>query len=344
MESGEVLPTVEIGYHTYGSPNEKQDNVIWVCHALTANSDPLEWWPGLFGHRDMFNPEEHFIVCANILGSCYGTTGPLSTDPRTGERYYHHFPQLTIRDLVKAHQLLADHLGIDRIHLLTGGSLGGQQAMEWAIQSPELVDNLALIACNAWHSPWGIAFNESQRMAIEADQSWQERHPRAGLEGMRTARGIALLSYRHYETYRLKQQEAHNRKMDDFNAASYQQYQGTKLAKRFNAFSYWYLSKTMDSHNVGRYRESVQAALQHIKAKTVVVGIQSDILFPVQDQAYLAHNIPKADNVVIDSQYGHDGFLLETEQLKEILSTRFNLKTSPSFSVDDQTKETYDEN
>jgi len=333
LESGEVLPELEIGYHVYGILNDNQDNVIWVCHALTANSDPLEWWSGLFGHNDLFNPKEHFIICANILGSCYGSTGPLSTDPRTGEPYYHHFPQLTIRDLVKAHQLLADHLGIEQIHLLTGGSLGGQQALEWAIQSPILVENLALVACNAWHSPWGIAFNESQRMAIEADQSWQESHPKAGLEGMATARSIALLSYRNPETYRFKQEEAHNEKLDNFNAASYQQYQGTKLAKRFNAFSYWYLSKAMDTHNVGRNRESVKAALKQVKAKTLVIGIQSDILFPIQDQAFLARHIPDSDIIGIDSKYGHDGFLLETEELADILGTRLDLKTSPSSAV-----------
>lgn len=247
--------------------------------------------------------------------------------------------------MVRAHQLLADHIGIDQIHFLTGGSLGGQQALEWAIQEPDLVENLGLVACNAWHSPWGIAFNESQRMAIEADQTWREKSPNAGLKGLRTARSIALLSYRNAETYRFKQEEAHNEKVDDFNAASYQQYQGTKLAQRFNAFSYWYLSKAMDTHNVGRNRDSVEAALQRIQANTLVIGIQSDILFPIQEQAYLARNIPHADVVGIDSRYGHDGFLIETDQLAQILSERLNLKTRqswPFWSTFDKTKATYD--
>lgn len=333
LESGAILPGITIGYHMYGQPTLDQDNVVWVCHALTANSDPLEWWPGLFGTNDLFNPNEHLIICANILGSCYGSTNPLSTDKSTGEPYYHRFPELTVRDLVKAHRLLAEHLGIQRIELLIGGSLGGQQALEWAIEKPHFIRNLAVIAANAWHSPWGIAFNESQRMAIETDQTWQQRTPDAGREGLRTARSIALISYRGYQTYRLKQEEEHNDKTDAFNAATYQQYQGSKLARRFNAFSYWYLSKAMDTHNVARNREGVSEALSRISARTVVVGIQSDLLFPIQEQSHLARHIPGAEVVTIDSVYGHDGFLLETRQLTEIFESRFDFLTHKSLKM-----------
>src|SRR6201994_3401255 len=141
LESGKSLPELEIGFHTYGKLNKGQDNVVWVCHALTANSDVFDWWKGLFGEGNYFNPNEHFIVCANILGAPYGTTSPLSANPLTGLPYYHSFPQVNVRDMVKAHQLLAEHLSIKEIKIIIGGSLGGQQALEWSIIEPERIKN-----------------------------------------------------------------------------------------------------------------------------------------------------------------------------------------------------------
>ncbi|TXI15333.1 MAG: homoserine O-acetyltransferase [Pedobacter sp.] len=315
LESGKEIQ-LEIAYHTYGKLNAQRDNVIWVCHALTANSDVLDWWKGLFGENDLFNPEDHFIVCANILGSPYGTTNPLSIDPSTGQPYYLSFPSLTIRDMVVAHQLLANHLEIAQIALLLGGSLGGQQAMEWAILESNRIKKLVLIATNAQHSPWGIAFNESQRMAIAADHTFYATNkPYGGSKGLKAARSIALLSYRAYETYNHTQRESCSHKIDDFRASSYQNYQGEKLVDRFNAYSYWFLSKAMDSHHVGRGRGSVKEALQKISAETLVIGITNDILFPVKEQKFLARHIPKAYFVGIKSAFGHDGFLIETTAL-----------------------------
>jgi homoserine O-acetyltransferase len=145
LENGKQLKDLQIAYQTYGKLNDKGDNVIWVCHALTANADVFSWWTGLFGRNELFNPEEHFIVCANVLGSHYGTTNPLSTNPVTGNPYYLSFPEYTIRDLVKAHQLLAKHLRIETIKVLIGGSLGGQQALEWAIMAKKEIENLVLL-------------------------------------------------------------------------------------------------------------------------------------------------------------------------------------------------------
>jgi homoserine O-acetyltransferase len=207
FESGQQIQDLEIGFHTYGRLNKAKDNVIWICHALTANADVFDWWKGLVGTGFLFNPEEHFIVCANILGSPYGTSNPLSINPVSGQPYYQAFPQFTIRDIVKAHQLLADHLQIDNIHILIGGSLGGQQAVEWAIIEPERIKNLILIATNARHSPWGIAFNESQRLAIATDRTFYANTPDGGQKGLKAARSIALLSYRGYKTYSITQQE-----------------------------------------------------------------------------------------------------------------------------------------
>jgi homoserine O-acetyltransferase/O-succinyltransferase len=323
FESGQKIQDLEIGYHTYGKLNANKDNVVWVCHALTANSDVLDWWKGLFGANDYFNPNEHFIVCANILGSPYGTTNPLSENPVTGQPYYLAYPQFNVRDFIKAHQLLAEHLKINNIEILIGGSLGGQQALEWAIIEPERIKNLILIATNARHSPWGIAFNESQRLALTADRTFYSNTPEGGQKGLKAARSIALLSYRSYKTYTVSQQDDDDNISDDHRASSYQNYQGQKLVNRFNAYSYWYLSKAMDSHNVGRDRKGVEKALSLIKAKTLVIGIKSDVLFPVEEQQYLFRHIPKSAFAELDSFYGHDGFLIETEALTNIITSFF---------------------
>ena len=323
FESGQEIQDLEIGFHTYGRLNKAKDNVIWICHALTANADVFDWWKGLVGTGFLFNPEEHFIVCANILGSPYGTSNPLSINPINGQPYYQAFPQFTIRDIVKAHQLLADHLQIDNIHILIGGSLGGQQAVEWAIIEPERIKNLILIATNARHSPWGIAFNESQRLAIATDRTFYANTPDGGQKGLKAARSIALLSYRGYKTYSITQQEESDDKTDDYRASTYQNYQGQKLVNRFNAYSYWYLTKTMDSHNVGRGRHGVEKALSQIKARTLVIGIHSDVLFPIEEQQYLFRHISKSAFAELDSFYGHDGFLIETEALTNIITSFF---------------------
>lgn len=312
FENGAEISGLEIAYQTFGNLNASKDNVIWVCHALTGNSDVFEWWQGLFGEDDLFNPKDHYIVCANILGSHYGTTCPLSINPETSEPYYMSFPQFTVKDMAQMQKILADHLQIFEIGLLIGGSLGGQQAVEWAITEPSRIKRLVLIATNAVHSPWGVAFNESQRLAISSDPTFLDNVPEGGSNGLKAARSIALLSYRNYETYANSQQEEGNEKYDNFKAASYQNYQGDKLVKRFNAYSYWYLSKAMDSHNVGRNRASIIEALKQVEAKTLVIGISSDLLFPPSEQKFLAEKIPGASYLEIDSYYGHDGFLIET--------------------------------
>lgn len=317
LENGKKLKELEIKYHTYGTLNAKKDNVVWVCHALTGNSDVFDWWRGLFGENRLFNPKDHFIVCANILGSPYGTTNPLSINKVTGQPYYLSFPEFTIRDIVAAHQLLADHLNIKDIDLLIGGSIGGQQAMEWAISEPKRIQKLVLISTNAQHSSWGIAFNESQRLAITSDRTFYSQRPDGGHKGLKVARSIALLSYRTYGTYGSTQMEVNSDKLGDFKAASYQNYQGEKLVKRFNAYSYWYLTKAMDSHHVGRKRNSIEDALKKIQAKTLVIGIEKDILFPIEEQIYLAEKIKNARFYTLNSFYGHDGFLIDTEILTQ---------------------------
>lgn len=318
LESGQWLPEFQLAYTTFGKLNAAMDNVIWVCHAFTGNANPTDWWNGLIGEKRLYNPTEHFIVCANILGSHYGSTNALSKNPVTGEPYYHDFPFVTIRDVVRSLDLLRQHLGIYKINTVLGGSLGGQQAIEWAIMQPELIENLILFSTNAIHSPWGIAFNESQRMAIAADPTWTERNAKAGMTGMKVARSIALLSYRNYATYN-RTQSRDEGQVDFFRANTYQNYQGEKLGKRFNAFSYWTLSKMFDSHDVGRGRGKVEEVLATIKSKTLVIGISTDVLFPPEEQEFIALHVSDATYKLIESLYGHDGFLIEFEAMTETI-------------------------
>lgn len=329
LENGSRITPVDIAYSTYGTINAQGDNVVWVCHALTANSQVFDWWKGLFGEDDFFNPKNYFIVCANNLGSCYGTTGPLSINEYSKEPWYAYFPEITIKDMARCFELLKDSLGIKKIHTLIGGSQGGQIALEWSLLNPLLVQNLILIATNAFHSPWGIAFNESQRLAIKADRTYYSNIADAAKKGLSAARSIALLSYRSYEIYASAQKELDTDKKENFHAASYQRYQGEKLVNRFNAYSYVRLLSAMDSHNVARGRtRSAEEALSRIQAETLVISINSDILFPPQEQMFLATHIPNAVHQKIDSAYGHDGFLLETEQLTEKIKKFFTSKKS----------------
>ncbi|UOQ72613.1 homoserine O-acetyltransferase family protein [Hymenobacter cellulosilyticus] len=319
LESGATLAPVQIAYHTFGTLNEARDNVVWVCHALTANADVLSWWNGLFGPGCYFDPADWLIVCANILGSCYGSTGPLTPVGDAAEPLYQQFPLITIRDLAAAHEALRLELDLTRIHTLIGGSLGGQQALEWAIQQPEVFTNLVVLATNAQHSPWGIAFNEAQRLAIFADATYHVGTPTGGQLGLKAARATALLSYRSYDAYGRTQAETDPDRFDDFRASSYQQHQGDKLVARFNAYSYVALSRTMDTHNLGRGRGSIAHALSQIKARTLVLSISSDVLFPPAEQQLLARHIPGATYAEMDSQFGHDGFLIETAQITQFL-------------------------
>jgi homoserine O-acetyltransferase len=320
LEGGEILPGITIAYHVYGHLNEDRSNVVWVCHALTANSDVAHWWPGVTGEKGVIHPDKYFIVCANILGSCYGTTGPLSIDPRTGDPWYHRFPAVTIRDMVKAHILLRRHLGIDRIHLLMGGSMGGYQALEWCVLEKEVIGRVFLIATSPAESAWGIAVHTAQRLAIEADPSWQSTVPEAGRNGLKAARAIGILTYRNYGIMVQQQTDPDKEKLDGFKASSYILYQGEKLVSRFNAYCYWLLTKSMDSHQLGRGRGgNLEAVLRGIPQKALLVGITSDILCPVEEQRHMAGSLPDATLVEIDSAYGHDGFMVEGQKIATLL-------------------------
>ncbi len=320
LENGKTIPGIEIAYHTIGTLNESKSNVVWICHALTANADASDWWKGLVGAGCLIDPEKYFIVGANIIGSCYGSTGPLSIDPKTNKPYYSSFPTVTIRDIVSAHILLRKHLGIHTIQLLMGGSMGGYQVLEWALMEPSIIQKMFLIATSPSESAWGVAVHTAQRMAIEADQTWKDMQPNAGANGLKAARAIGMLTYRNYTTFQEKQTDPDPEKIDNFKASSYLYYQGDKLVKRFNAFSYWLLTKAMDSHHLARGRGGdLIEVLKTIQQPTFIIGINSDILCPLDEQQFMADHMPNAELYAIDSTYGHDGFIIETKQITELL-------------------------
>lgn len=326
LERGGVLPDLEIVYHTYGRMNDDRSNVVWVCHALTANSDVADWWPGTVCEGGILDPERWFVICANVLGSPYGSTGPMSINPASGKPWYGDFPRLTIRDMVRAHSLLADALGIERVHTLVGSSVGGFQAIEWAVSEPDRFGRLALIATEAKASPWAIALDETQRMAITADATWGEPRADAAQKGLAAARAIGLLSYRGPSGYNLTQQDHEDPSCDaagipeDHRACTYQRHQGDKLVRRFDAYSYMTTLDAFDTHDAGRGRGGIAAALGRITARTVVVGLTTDIIFLPEDMRRLASMIHGARYAEIASPFGHDGFLVEAGKLREVIA------------------------
>ena len=323
FEAGGKIEGLKVVYHCSDKVWEKNDTrkVIWICHALTANSDAQDWWPELVGPGKLFDTGKYFVICANMLGSAYGSSGPASVNPATGTPYYFEFPKVTVRDIVRANDLVRRHLGIKKIDLMVGGSIGGFQSIEWTIMEPNLFEKAIFIACGARATPWLTAWEESQRMALEADPTFREcASLNGGKMGLRCARSIALISYRSYEGYNATQAEMDEDCMFADRAGSYQRYQGKKLSDRFDAYSYYYLSDSVNSNNVGRGRGGIEAALKTIKAECTVIGIDSDRLFPVEEQKLIAESIPGARYFEITSKFGHDGFLLENDQLTEIIA------------------------
>ena len=318
LESGEVLSELTIGYHTFGKLNKTGTNVIWVCHALTANSDVSDWWSELFGEGKVFDASKYFIVCANILGSCYGSTCARSIAPNSGKAYGSDFPLITIRDMVQAHDLLRKYLNINEIQLCMGGSCGGHQVLEFACLQPTVIQRMALLVTAARESAWAISTHEAQRLAIEADSTWQDDDDRAGAKGLKAARGIGLLGYRTFKSYVDRQTDV-NDKVENLKASSYISYQGEKLVKRFYAQCYHGLTRSLDTHHLGRGRESMESVLNNLTMPTIIISIDSDILIPPNQQDFLAKHLPNNVHHTIPSDFGHDGFLIEAPTINDLI-------------------------
>lgn len=318
LECGATLEDAPLVYHTSGV---RTGRVIWICHALTANSNPEEWWPEMVGPGMPIDTERNFVVCANMLGSAYGSAGPATLRSDTGRLWLLDFPDVTIRDSVAAFISLRKHLGIDKIDLLIGASNGGFHAIEWAVTEPDVFKRCVFVTTAPRISPFLGATVEAQRMALEADPTFREAASISGGEaGLRCARAQALISYRSFKCFSLSQSEPDPDTLFAGRVASYERYQGAKLVARgFDAYSYYNLCRGLDSHNVGRGRGGVAAALGRITARVSVVSIDSDLLFPPDEGRSWASLIPGADFQLINSDYGHDGFLLETAKLSPIL-------------------------
>ncbi|MCP5063545.1 MAG: homoserine O-acetyltransferase [Ignavibacteriae bacterium] len=352
LECGEQLTNVTIAFQTYGELNKIGDNVILINHALTGNAhvtgkvDQKEientkhiaqlanynemffqkdgWWAPVVGPGLAIDTDKYFVVCPNVLGSCYGSTGPTSLNEETQLPFNMNFPEITIRDMVKVQKELLDFLGVNKIKLAIGGSLGGMQVLEWAIMYGEMVESILPLGTSAAHSSWAIGLNKISRKAIMNDPKWGSgNYKEQPIAGIGLAREVAMLSYRSYESINKK----FNRNIsneNEFEVESYLNYQGEKLTKRFDANSYLYLSRAMDLHDVGKGRGGIKKVLSEIKCKTTCVGISSDILYPPEEQKEIAKNILNANYVEINSPHGHDAFLIEFDQLGEIIRTVLN--------------------
>lgn len=285
--------------------------MVWVFHAISGHTDVLAWWPDLFGKGKLYDPDTHYIVCANCIGSPFGSTRPMDSS----------FPNITVRDQVQAYILLAEHLGLDRIHTVIGGSFGGYQALEFAYTYAGQIDHMILLASSARESAWGIAIHEAQRMALQADPTFGR--PDQGQDGLRAARALAMLTYRTSEQLIIDQTD-HGDRTDGFLAASYVKYHGRKFSEQFDALCLYYLTKCIDSHHIGRDRNGAAEALQNIYIPTLVIGFTSDMLVPIAAQRYLAEHLPNAALHEIDSTYGHDGFLKEHEKISSIINAFYS--------------------
>ena len=314
-EQGGRLEIVDVAFTTSGRLSENCDNVVWILHPLTCNANPLDWWDGMIGPQHPIDPERWFIVCVNALGSCYGTTGPGSMNPATGRRYGRDFPLVTVRDVVRIHEAVRVHLGIGRIHLGVGGSYGGQQLLEWMAGAPSLFAHACVIGASARQSPWATAFNETQRMALEADSTFLGRGDHPATAGLAAARALAVMSYRTAAVYERTQAEGDDRPCDGLKAASYQRYIGEKFIRRFDAHSYWYMTKAMDSHDTGRGRGSVLVALAAVDTRVLMIGLGDDLLFPCKDVEATAEALPRGSFIRIDSDHGHDSILTHADHI-----------------------------
>jgi len=321
LESGEILERVQVAYRCWGRLAPSAGNAVLVCHALTGSADVDRWWEGMLGEGRALDPARDFIVCANTLGSCYGTTGPASHRPGGDGPWGPDFPRVTIRDMVRLQSQLLDRLGIQRLRMVIGGSLGGMQALEWAASFPERVESAVVIAAPARQSAWPIALSHAQRAAITADPRFRHgRYPPDDppKEGLAVARMIAMCSYRSWESLegRFGREEAPG---GGFQVESYLRHQGRKLAGRFDANSYIALTRAMDSHDLGRGRGGVRAALAGVEQPVLVVAIDSDVLFPAEEQWQLVEGLPQGRLGWLASPHGHDAFLIETEALGRLV-------------------------
>jgi len=338
LESGGALQPVTVRYAIYGELNAERDNAVLVCHALSGSARVADWWPEMFGA--VFNLDRDCVIGANILGSCYGSTGPTSINPQTGKAYGPVFPIVSVRDVVRTQTHLLDALGIEHLRTVIGASIGGMQALQWAVDYPDRVGHCIAIG-TAPLGAMGLALNHLQRKAIMLDPEFKGGHYAAGEQpeqGMALARAIAMCSYKSAELFGERYARRPNRNGEDplrslherFDVAGYLDYQGEKFVQRFDANSYLAITKLMDTFDLARGYASEEEALRRIRAHVSLIGISSDWLFPPEDVRALAERIRAAgvecDYTEFESAHGHDGFLAEMEAIATLLNGRVDAR------------------
>lgn len=352
LQHGGVLSPVTLAYETWGTLNAEGDNAILITHALTGSAhahdvelpdDPkVAWWNPLIGPGRSFDTSRYFVICSNILGSCYGSTGPSSLDPQTGRPYGMRFPVITIRDMVHAQRHLLEQLGVRQLAMVAGGSIGGLQALEWAVTYPDLVRKVAVVAATPALTAQAIAFSEVERQAIMADPLWQggDYAPGQGpTTGLAIARMLAMITYQSEEGMELRFARQPARRLDipspshtadlggRFDVEGYLYHQGATLARRFDANSYLYISRAMDLYDVSEGYASLESALSRLQCKALFVGIRSDFLFPAANVRWLAEKVKALGGdstyVELDSPHGHDAFLKEWGQMADAFTRIF---------------------
>jgi homoserine O-acetyltransferase len=345
LECGEKIAPVTVAHETYGELNERGDNAILILHALTGDAhvagkhrpeDKVPgWWDPMVGPGRPFDTSKYFIVCSNVLGGCYGTTGPSSINPATGKPWGMSFPIITIRDMVNLQYMLVRHLGITKILAAVGGSMGGMQALEWAYMYPEMLKSVVAIATSARLSPFGIAFNAVGREAIMTDPEWRGgdyygfEGPKRGLA---LARMIGIITYKSDISWQYRFGRTHTYETDQelfshtsrFEIENYLYYQGDKLVKRFDANTYLYLLKAMDLHDISRGRGRYREILKELKTPLLAIGIDTDFLYPTYQQKEIVEALREAKKEAyyweLSSPHGHDAFLIEFSKMAPILS------------------------
>lgn len=355
LESGSEISPVQVAYQTYGQLNSEGTNAVLICHALTGNAHAAGelideendinsnpdlmnkysklnkgkpgWWNELIGAGKLFDTEKYFVISSNILGSCYGSTGPVSIKNIFNRKYGMNFPTVTVRDMVRLQKKLVDHLNVKKLATITGGSLGGMQVLEWAIMYPEIVSSIIPIATSAQHSPWAISLNEASRNAIKNDPKWMSGNYKSQpYNGLSLARKIAMISYRSIDSFEQKfsreRKDTNSSELDTeniFQIESYLNHHGEKLIQRFDANTYIYLSHAMDLHDVALNRGTLKEVLGKINIPSLPIGISSDILYPAEEQKSIASLIPNSQYAELDSIHGHDAFLIEFDQMTNII-------------------------
>ena len=344
LKGGGRLREPIISYQTWGELSPQKDNAILLCHALTGGTSALEWWDGIVGEKKAIDTTKYFVVSSNVLGGCDGSTGPASLDPDSSgswtkklKPYGSRFPTITIRDMVRVQALLTKHLGISAWASVIGGSMGGMQALEWAVMYPDKVRSVAPLCSTLSATPWQIAFSSVGRKLIKTDPSWENgdyyNSLNKPLDSLALARALAIISYRSDEIFQARfQRDLVNPNRvydlwDAFQVESYLDYQGELLAGRFDPNSYLILNKAMDLHDIGRNRGGIKKAATRIRVPVLALSVDSDLLYPVKLQKEMAGLINETggtcSHTIIESPYGHDGFLLEVQKVSQAFEDFF---------------------